>query len=218
MGLAKSSQPDGASNSSRIHGAVVRAQTTRGGVAPLCLCSKSTGAVTSCARKYSASARYFRATAVINPPASAQCTWRSSSARPDQALRRHATPRCSWEIRLFEVAHGIPSSPFSVSSRYGAGLGRRGLLYCSATRSQKADGFRGLADLLGSVGDDTKGESGHIYLSVLLGGPIRHHAGKLGHLGQPSTVGFSLENYAKGFAIGRVGNGCHGTSCRIRRD
>src|SRR5580704_19259997 len=95
---------------------------------------------------------------------------------------------CSWEIRLFEVARGIPSSPFSVSSRCGARPYIRGLLYCSATHSQKPDGFRGLSDLLSSVGDDPKSKSGHIHFSVLFGSAIGHDAWKLRHLGQPSTM------------------------------
>jgi hypothetical protein len=126
-------------------------------------------------------------------------------------------PRCSWEIRLVEVGHANPFSPFSVANRFGARPYIRGLLYCSATHSQKTDGFRRLSDLLGPVGNHSKSESGHIHFSILLAGPISHDARKFGYLGQPSTIIFPLKNYAEGFAIGRVGNGCHETSAALRR-
>jgi len=162
--------------------------------------------------------------AVTSPLALALCIWQSSSTRPAQVPRRHATPRCSWGIRLVQVVREIPFSLSSASSRFAAGPGTRGLLYCWATRSQKSDGFRGLPDLLGSVGDHSKSESRHIHLRILFGGPIGHDARKLRHLGQPTAIVFPLKNYAKGFAIGRLRNCRHCISkhsmsrAYIRRD
>src|SRR4029077_16925946 len=107
-------------------------------------------------------------TAVTNPPVAVRCTWQSFSKPRGQAPPRNAMPKCSSHTRPSEVVRENPSSPFSVSSRFGARPGMRGLLYCSAKHSQETDGFRGLSDLLGSVGDDSKSESGHIHFSILL--------------------------------------------------
>jgi len=70
--------------------------------------------------------------------------------------------------------------------------------------------------LLSTISDYTQGQSCNGGFGILLGVPVFHHAGKLGDLGYPPTIFFSVEDNTEGFAgIGRNRDSCQ--LCSTRR-
>ena len=65
--------------------------------------------------------------------------------------------------------------------------GIRGLLYYSATCSQKANRFRGLSCFLSAVSNDAQSQGGHFYFCILLRLTVGHNSGQSRNLGKPAS-------------------------------